>query len=158
LLLDNFEQVLPAAQLVSGILGAARSVKVLVTSREPLHVQGEHEYEVPPLALPVSAQQHPVEALSRYGAVALFVDRAAEINPQFEPTRDNGPEVVEICRRLDGLPLAIELAAPWIRVLSPHELRERLDHRLTLLTDGPRDLPARQQTLRATIAWSYDLL
>jgi predicted ATPase len=108
--------------------------------------------------LPVSAQNHPVEALSRYGAVRLFVDRAAEINPDFELTRDNAAEVVEVCRRVDGLPLAIELAASWIRVLPPHSLRQRLDRRLTLLTDGARDLPARQQTLRATIAWSYDLL
>ena len=158
LVLDNFEQVLSAAPLVSGILGAAQKVKVLVTSREPLRVQGEHQYEVPPLTIPIAGAQYRVETLSQYGAVALFVDRATEINPEFELTKGNAADVVEICRQLDGLPLAIELAAPWMRVLHPHNLRERLEHRLMLLTDGPRDLPSRQQTLRATIAWSYHLL
>jgi predicted ATPase/transcriptional regulator with XRE-family HTH domain len=158
LVLDNFEQVLPAAPLVSGILGVAPRVKVLVTSREPLRVQGEHAYEVPPLALPAPRQRLPVEAVSQYGAVALFIDRASEINAEFRLTEHNAAAVVEVCRRLDGLPLAIELAAAWIRVLPPHELMDRLEHRLALLTDGARDLPARQQTLRATIDWSHALL
>jgi predicted ATPase len=158
LVLDNFEHVLQAAPLVNGILLSAAAVKILVTSREPLRVQGEHIFEVPPLPLPVGSQHSPVEVVSQYGAVALFIDRGSEISSDFRLTESNAGAVVEICRRLDGLPLAIELAAAWIRVLPPYELMNRLEHRLTLLTDGPPDLPVRQQTLRATIDWTHELL
>src|SRR5713226_4390644 len=157
LVLDNFEQVLAAAPLVSQLLEAASGVKALLTSREPLRVQGEHEYEVPPLALPDTNQHLSVEALSLYGAISLFVDRAAAIKWDFGLTDDNAPAIVDICRRVDGLPLAIELAAARIRLMSSQEILARLEHRLTLLTGGAPELPARQQTLRRTIAWSYGL-
>src|SRR5712691_1480260 len=158
LVLDNFEQVLAAGPLVSKLLTVDSGVKVLGTSREPLRIQGEHEFMVPPLALPQSNEPLTLEALTQYGAIALFVDRAAAIRPDFGLSDNNAHAVVEICRRLDGLPLAIELAAARIRLLSPQELLKRLDHRFSPLTDGTRDLPARQQTLRAMIDWSYDLL
>src|SRR5229473_1990957 len=139
---------------------AATSDPELVASTiaQPLGLQGEHEYEIPPLALPETNQHPSVEALSLYGAISLFVDRAAAIKPEFGLTDDNAPAIVDICRRVDGLPLAIELAAARIRLMSPQEILARLEHRLTLLTGGPRDLPARQQTLRTTIDWSYRLL
>lgn len=158
LVLDNFEHVVRSAPLVSGILGAAPMVKILVTSREPLHIQGERAYDVPPLTVPVETQGCTAEAVLRYGAVALFTERASEINSEFRLTEHNIAAVVEICRQLDGLPLAIELAAAWIRVLTPDDLMDRLEHRLTLLIDGSRDLPLRQQTLRATMDWSHELL
>ena len=158
LVLDNFEHVLPAATVVSELLGASPGLTVLATSRAPLGLRGEHERPVPPLALP--DRQHPpaADALSRFAAVALFVERAAAITPDFVLTDDNGPAVAEICHRLDGLPLAIELAAARVRLLSPQAMLARLERRLPLLTGGARDLPARQQTLRGAIAWSHDLL
>jgi predicted ATPase len=156
LLLDNFEQVLAAAPLVSELLLATPRLKVLATSRAALRVRGEREFPVSPLALP------PPEATLAdtrgSGAVALFCDRAAAARPDFALTEDNAADVAEVCRRLDGLPLAIELAAARVRMLSPRALRERLSHRLDLLTRGPRDLPPRQQAMRDAIAWSYDLL
>ena len=158
LLLDNFEQILAAAPVVAEILNAAPLVKILVTSRSALQVRGEHEYAVPPLALPDARSSATPEALSQYSAVALFIERAAAIKPDFAVTNDNAPAVAEICHRLDGLPLAIELAAARIRFLSPPAILSRLERRLPLLTGGARDLPARQQTLRSAIAWSYDLL
>ncbi|HUG38092.1 MAG TPA: AAA family ATPase, partial [Candidatus Limnocylindrales bacterium] len=158
LVLDNFEQILLAAPLVGELLAVCRGLKVLVTSRAPLELRGEQEFPVPPLALPDPKHPPPIEALGQYGAVALFIERATAIRPDFAVTNDNAPAVAEICVRLDGLPLAIELAAVWIRLLSPQAMLTRLERRLPLLTGGARDLPARQQTLRGAIAWSYDLL
>ncbi len=131
---------------------------MLVTSRAPLQLRCEREFPVPPLALPGSARGLTLDALSQFEAVALFVERAAAIRPDFALTTENAVTVVEICARLDGLPLAIELAVARLRLLSPEAMLPRLGHGLTLLTSGRRDLPARQQTLRSAIDWSYDLL
>src|SRR5712664_599681 len=158
LLLDNFEHLIQAAPTVAELLAMAPNLKILVTSRAALHVYGEHEFPVPALAVPDSRSMPPVEVLSQYPAVALFVQRAVAAKPDFELNRQNAPAVTEICARLDGLPLAIELAAARIKVLSPSSMRTRLASRLQLLTGGARDLPQRQQTLRAAIDWSYDLL
>jgi predicted ATPase/tetratricopeptide (TPR) repeat protein len=157
-MLDNFEHILDAAPLVSGLREASAGLRVLVTSREPLRVRGEHEYEVPPLRLPDPRSVPSLDALREYGAVALFVERAHAIRADFALTRDNAAAVVEICARLDGLPLAIELVVPRLRILTPQALAARLDRRLPLLTGGARDAPARQRTLRDAIAWSHDLL
>ncbi|MFZ0523533.1 MAG: protein kinase [Candidatus Acidiferrales bacterium] len=158
LVLDNFEHVMAAAPLVAELLATGPQLKILVTSRAALHVYGEHEFPVPPLALPEAHTMPSPEALGRFPAVALFVQRAAAVKPDFELNRENATAVVEICARLDGLPLAIELAAARVKVLSPAALRARLASRLQLLTGGARDLPQRQQTLRGAIDWSYDLL
>lgn len=158
LVLDNFEQLVGAAPVVAGFLSAARGLKVLVTSREVLHLQGEQEYQVPPLSLPNPRRLPSLENLSQFDSVALFIQRARLVNDNFMINNDNAPAVAEICYRLDGLPLAIELAAARIRLLPPAALLERLVSRLKLLTGGARDLPVRQQTLRDTIRWSYDLL
>jgi non-specific serine/threonine protein kinase len=156
LILDNFEQIAPAAPIVAALLEAAPDLKVLVTSRETLHLSGEQEYPVPPLALPDSISA--AGDLAENPAVALFAQRAHAVQPRFTLTSEIAPIVAEICIRLDGLPLAIELAAVRSKVLSPQALLARLSHRLHVLIAGPRDLPTRQQTLRDTIAWSYDLL
>jgi predicted ATPase len=158
LLLDNFEHLVQAAPTVAELLAAGPNLKILVTSRAALHVYGEHEFPVPPLALPDSRSMPPVEVLSQYPAVALFVQRAVAAKPDFELNRENAAAVTEICARLDGLPLAIELAAARVKVLSPSSMLTRLASRLQLLTGGARDLPQRQQTLRAAMDWSYDLL
>ncbi|HEU5103349.1 MAG TPA: tetratricopeptide repeat protein, partial [Roseiflexaceae bacterium] len=158
LVLDNFEQVLSTAPLIAELLAAAPGLKVLVTSREVLHLRGEKEFPVPPLALPALQGPAPIEALSQYAAVQLFIARAQDVKPDFAVTNENAPAVAEICVRLDGLPLAIELAAARIKLFAPEALLARLSNRLALLTGGPRDAPARQQTLHAAIAWSYDLL
>jgi predicted ATPase/DNA-binding SARP family transcriptional activator len=158
LVLDTFEHVLPAVPLVAELLASCPRLRILVTSRASLHVSGEHEYVVPPLQLPGVADAIDLAALAECEAVALFVDRAAAVRPGFVLSAANASSVGEICVRLDGLPLAIELAAARTKVLPPPELLIRLEHRLTLLTGGPRDLPARQQTLRSTIDWSYRLL
>jgi predicted ATPase/class 3 adenylate cyclase/Tfp pilus assembly protein PilF len=158
LLLDNFEQVISAGPLVAELLAACSELKILVTSREGLHVSGEREYPVPPLALPDITQLPSPESLSQYAAVGLFIKRAQAVRPDFRITSDNAPAVAEICYRLDGLPLAIELAAARIKLLPPRAMLARLGNRLEFLTGGGRDLPARQQTLRNAIAWSYDLL
>jgi predicted ATPase/class 3 adenylate cyclase len=158
LLVDNFEQVLEAAPMVTELLSAAPNLKVLATSRIPLRLYGEHEYSVPPLALPDPERPPPVERLTQYEAVRLFVERAKAAKADFSVTNDNAPAVAEICYRLDGLPLAIELAAARIKVLSPQKMLGRLSNRLKLLTGGARDLPERQRTLRSTIEWSYGLL
>jgi predicted ATPase/class 3 adenylate cyclase len=161
LLLDNFEQVLAAAPVVTGLLRTCTGLSVLATSRAPLQIGGEREFPVPPLALPDPvdlARPMTVERLSQYAAVALFVERAVAVKPDFTMTNQNAPAVAEICVRLDGLPLAVELAAARTRLLSPDAMLARLGHGLALLTGGRRDLPARQQTLRGAIAWSYDLL
>jgi predicted ATPase/DNA-binding CsgD family transcriptional regulator len=157
LILDNFEQILPAAPLVKALLTACPRLKVLVTSRAVLHISGEHVVPVPPLSLP-GRPFPPLEQLTQYGAVELFIARAREARSDFIITADEATAVAEICHRLDGLPLAIELAAARMRLLSPRSLLARLERRLPLLSGGPRDLPARQQTLRDTIGWSYDLL
>jgi predicted ATPase/DNA-binding CsgD family transcriptional regulator len=158
LLLDNCEHVAPAAAaLTAAVLAACPAVQILVTSRAPLHVRAEHLLPVPPLALP-EAGQRAVETLQRTEAVALFVRHARAASPAFDLTEANAEAVSDICRRLDGLPLAIELAASWARLLPPAALLERLSLRLLELTGGPRDAPDRQQTIRAAIAWSHDLL
>ena len=158
LVLDNFEHVVAAAPYLVDLLAACPQLTVLVTSREVLHVRGEHAFAVLPLALPDPQHLPDPEQLTRYGAVALFFERAREIQPTFQPSFEDTLLVVEICRRLDGLPLAIELAAARLKLLSLPALLERLEHRLAVLTGGARDLPERQQTMRNTIAWSYDLL
>jgi predicted ATPase/DNA-binding SARP family transcriptional activator len=158
LLLDNFEHLTEAAPDVAALLAAAPRLKVLVTSRAVLRLSGEREYPVMPLATPEPGAAPPAEELLRYGAVELFVSRARAVKPDFALTPENAPAVVEVCASLDGLPLAIELAAARTRVLSPQAILTRLGKRLQLLTSGPRDLPARQQTLRATADWSYELL
>jgi predicted ATPase/DNA-binding SARP family transcriptional activator len=157
LLLDNFEQVVSAAPLIVELLEAAPRLKVLATSREPLHVRGEQEFPVSPLAVP-AAGRGTAEEIARYGAVELFVQRATQAKPQFDLTDENAGAVAEICRRLDGLPLALELAAARVKLFAPAALLSRLQDRLTLLAGGGRDAPPRQRTLRDTIQWSYDLL
>jgi predicted ATPase/class 3 adenylate cyclase len=157
LILDNFEHLLPAAELVASLVAGCPRLKVLVTSRELLHLSFEREVSVPPLALP-PADVGTAEQLFQNDAVRMFVSRAQEARTSFILTDDVAPIVAEICRRLDGLPLAIELAAARVRVLPPRALLARLDRRLPILTDGPRDLPTRQRTLRDTIGWSYGLL
>ena len=158
LVLDNFEQILSAASVVADLMSVSPGLRVLVTSREPLHLRGEREYAVPPLALPDARHLPAPEEVARYAAVALFLERAAAIRPDFAVTDENAAAVTEICARLDGLPLAIELAAARVRLLTPQAMLTRLERRLPLLTQGAQDLPARQRTLRDTIAWSYDLL
>ena len=158
LVLDNFEQVIEAASAVAALLSAAVGLRFLVTSRGPLRIRGEQEFPVPPLDLPDPAEVPSPKDLTRFGAVALFVERAMAIDPHFALNEENMPAVVEICRRLDGLPLAIELAASRLRLLSPTAMLERLDRALPFLSGGSRDLPDRQRTLRGAIGWSYDLL
>ena len=158
LLLDNFEHLIQAAPMVARLLAIGPNLKILVTSRAALHLYGEHEFPVPPLALPDALAMPPIEVLAQYPAVALFVARAVAVKPDFELNQENATAVAEICARLDGLPLAIELAAARVKVLSPASMRTRLTSRLQLLTGGARDMPERQQTLRAAIDWSYDLL
>jgi predicted ATPase/DNA-binding CsgD family transcriptional regulator len=158
LVLDNFEQVLPAAPLLTELLAACPDVKLLVTSRAVLHVQGEHEFAVPPLALPNLSQLPTPEVLADSAAVALFLQRAQAVLPTFELTTANASAIAELCVRLDGLPLAIELAAARIKLLPPQALLARLGRRLELLTSQAQDVPTRQQTLRNTMSWSYQLL
>ena len=158
LLLDNFEQVVSAAPQLSELAAVCPHLKMLVTSRAVLHIRGEHEFLVPPLALPDLTDLAEHETLSQYAAVALFLERARAVKPDFQMTPANTRAIAEICVRLDGLPLAIELAAARVKVLPPQTLLARLGHRLDILTGGGRDAPARQQTLRNTLDWSYDLL
>jgi predicted ATPase/class 3 adenylate cyclase len=158
LVLDNYEQLLPAAPLVGELVAAGPGVRVLVTSRAPLRVAGEREYEVRPLALPDAAGAATPEELAESEAVALFVERARAIEPGFALGPENAAAVAAICTALDGLPLAIELAAARVRLLSPQAILERLGTSLPLLTGGPRDRPERQRTLRGAIQWSHDLL
>jgi predicted ATPase/class 3 adenylate cyclase len=158
LLLDNFEQVLSAALSVADLLSGCPRLKVLVTSRQGLHVRAEREFPVPALALPDPKHLPDLVTLSQYEAVALFIERAQAVKPDFRVTNANAPAVAEICARLDGLPLAIELAAARIRLFPPQAFLARLGQRLPLLTNSARDVPARQQTLRQTIQWSYGLL
>src|SRR5580700_10472345 len=157
-LLDNFEHLIQAAPIVADLLAIAPNLKILVTSRAALHVYGEHEFPVPALAVPDAQSKSSLDALSQFAAVALFVQRAVAARPDFELNQQNAFAVIEICARLDGLPLAIELAAARVKVLSPSAMCTRLASRLQLLTGGARDLPQRQQTLRAAFDWSHDLL
>jgi predicted ATPase/class 3 adenylate cyclase len=160
LLMDNFEQVLGGAPLVGELLSACPELKVLATSRSVLRVYGEQEYPVPPLELPRpgGGGLPAMEALSQYESVRLFIERAKAAKPDFEVTNESAPAVAEICVRLDGLPLAIELAAARIKLLTPSAMLHRLGSRLKLLRGGSRDLPERQRTLRGTIEWSFALL
>jgi len=158
LVLDNFEQVQSAAPLVGQLLEAAPKLTVIVTSREVLHLRGEQEYAVPPLGLPNLAALPPFDALSQYDAVALFIQRAQAVRSDFAVDNENAPAVAAICARLDGLPLAIELAAARVKVLAPDAILARLEKSLSLLTSASRDLTERQRTLRGAIDWSHDLL
>jgi predicted ATPase len=158
LVLDNFEQVAASAIEVAELLTACPRLKVLVTSRVVLHVQAEHEFVVAPLALPNLKRLPDLAALSQYEAVALFIQRAQAVKPGFQLTQANAPAIAAICARLDGLPLAIELAAVRSKYLSPQTLLAQLEQGLSVLTGGARDLPKRQQTLHGAIAWSYELL
>lgn len=164
LVLDNFEQVLPASQAIKELMAALPHLKLLITSRMLLHLYGEHEYSLPPLSMPedalLKAQASPgeLELLGAYEAINLFVHRARAANPAFKLYGDNAPVVAKICQRLDGLPLAIELAAARVKIMSPALILARLDKRLELLDRGPVDLPNRQQNLRALFDWSFDLL
>lgn len=158
LILDNFEQVIEAAPLLGEVLRAAPGVKALVTSRTPLHIHGEREYAVPPLTVPPLDLPLDPDTVSAYPSVALFVDRASAVKSDFRMTADNARAIAELCVRLDGLPLAIELAAARIKVLPPGAMLARVEKRLKLLSGGASDLPARQQTMRAAISWGYNLL
>ncbi len=158
LLLDNFEHVLPAAPVVADLLGTCPRLKLLVTSRATLRIYGEHEFPVQTLALPDLTRSPPLDELARNPCVELFVQRARAVRPDFALTPANARAVAEVCIRLDGLPLAIELAAARTKVLPPSLLLARLANPFDLLTGGARDRPSRQQTLRDSIAWSYDLL
>jgi predicted ATPase/class 3 adenylate cyclase len=158
LVVDNFEQVAEAGPVLEELLGAAPGVTVLVTSRATLALRGEQELVVPPLDLPDPGRHPDLEDLGRSEAVRLFVERAQAVRPGFRLTTRNAPAVAEIAARLDGLPLAIELAATRTKVLTPTQMLPRLQRRLTLLTTGARTLPDRQRTLRGAVAWSHDLL
>ena len=158
LFLDNFEQVLAAAPRLSELLQGCPELKMLVTSRAVLHVYGEHEFPVLPLPVPDLSHLPESEALAHYAAVALFLQHAQAVKPDFQMTPTNARAIAEICARLDGLPLAIELAAARVKLLSPQALLARLAHRLEVLTCGAQDMPPRQQTLRNMLAWSYNLL
>ena len=158
LLLDNFEQVVSGAEVISEILASAPGLKILVTSRAVLRLAGEYDFPVPPLSVASMGGVTDGGTVSQYDAVRLFIQRAGAVKPDFKVTNDNAPAVAEICHRLDGLPLAIELAAARVRLLPPQAMLSRLDSRLKLLTSGAKDLPARQQTLRGAIDWSHSLL
>ncbi len=158
IILDNFEHLLPAASVVAELLSGADGLRIVVSSRAPLRVSGEQECPVPPLALPDEQAQGGLASVATCESVRLFAERAAAVAPGFSVDEQNAAAVAQIVRRLDGLPLAIELAAARVKLLPPEAICGRLEHSLGLLTGGSRDLPRRQQTLRATIEWSYDLL
>ncbi|HEY6541623.1 MAG TPA: protein kinase, partial [Ktedonobacteraceae bacterium] len=158
LLLDNFEQVVSAAPAIAELLTACPHVKILVTSRAALHLQGEYEFPLLPLALPSGTSPLPLHELTQYAAIALFLQRAMAIKPDFAVSTANVHIIAMICRRLDGLPLAIELAAARVKLLTLQALLQRLSHPLNVLTGGRQNAPERHQTLRNTIAWSYHLL
>lgn len=158
LVIDNFEQVLAAAPSLAELVRASTGLKILVTSRAVLRLSLSHDFVVPPLGLPDSSAEFSINEISRSESVRLFVERSRSAKPGFQLTEDNAREIAEICTRLDGLPLAIELAAARVRIISPASILERLDNQLALLTGGAKDLPARQQTVRNTLLWSYELL
>jgi predicted ATPase/DNA-binding XRE family transcriptional regulator len=156
--LDNAEHVLDAVPLIADLVISVPSLQLLVTSRAPLHVRGERKFAVGPLELGVGSGATSPADLARAPAVRLFVERVRDAQPDFRLTSANAPTVTAICRRLDALPLALELAAPWLKVLTAEDLLRRLEGDVLLSTLGPRDLPERQQTINATVAWSYQLL
>jgi predicted ATPase/DNA-binding winged helix-turn-helix (wHTH) protein len=158
LIIDSFEHVVGAASQVGELLSASKAVKVLVTSRIPLHLDGEVEFVVPPLSVPTEPHDLSIDELFEFEAVKLFVERARNSNARFALTEGNARSVAEICARLDGLPLAIELAAAWVKLLAPHAILEKLGNRLKLLTRRSSDLPTKQQTMRGAVDWSYNLL
>ena len=158
IVLDNFEHLLPAAPVVTQLLQETSTLRILVSSRSPLRVSGEQECPVPPLDIPAVGSRPTAASLAACESVRLFAERAAAAAPEFTVSDENAPAIAQIARRLDGLPLAIELAAARCKLLPPEAIVPRLEHSLGLLTGGSRDLEDRQQTLRATIAWSYDLL
>ena len=158
LVLDNFEQIVDAAPTIAELLAACPRISAVVTSRITLRLTGEREFPVQPLPLPDAARDDSAAALSANPAVALFVERAQAVRPDFEIDDESAPAIAELCVRLDGLPLALELAAARIRIFSPHALLARLGNRLDLLKGGARDMPERHQTLRGAISWSYELL
>ncbi len=158
LLLDNFEQVLEAAPKIVELMETCPKLRLVVTSRAPLRVRSEKELFVPPLTVPLPNGYIDLQNTSQYAAVELFIQRARNIRPDFAVTNENAPAIAEICHRLDGLPLAIELAAARIKMMTPHELLSKLEHRFDILRGGVRELPERQQTLRGAIDWSYELL
>jgi predicted ATPase len=158
MVLDNFEHVLDAAPLVADLLTLIAPLRLLATSRAPLRVRGEREYAVGPLELWAGSEAMAPADLARAPAVRLFIERVRDVQPDFRLTPANGATVTAICRRLDALPLALELAAPWIKVLTAEDLLRRLEHDVLPSTVGSRDLPERQETMNATVAWSYQLL
>jgi predicted ATPase/class 3 adenylate cyclase len=158
LVLDNCEQVTAAGPGIARLLAAAPGLRVLATSRIPLHISGEQEYPVPPLMTLPEGPDLTAERLSQYEAVRLFIERAVAVRPEFEVTNANAPAVAQICARLDGLPLAIELAAARIKLLGPDQILARLERNLSLLSSATQDLPERQRTLRGAVAWSHELL
>ena len=158
MVIDNFEQLLDATPVVTRVLDAAPAVKLLATSRVPLRISGEQEYHVSPLPLPALNHVDDPDRLTDYDSMRLFMERATAVRPDFRITQENAAALAQICSRVDGLPLALELAASRIKVLSPAELATRLEKRLSLLTSDARDLPVRQRTLRGAIQWSHDLL
>ncbi|GAC1357097.1 MAG: hypothetical protein NVS4B11_29500 [Ktedonobacteraceae bacterium] len=158
LLLDNFEQVIVAASQVAELVAACPQLKIIVTSREVLRIRCEHPFALVPLALPSSKRVSDVPYLLECEAIQLFVECVQAVKPGFRLNETNASVIAEICTRLDGLPLAIELAAARLRLLSPQALLAQMDRRLHVLTSGARDVPERQRTLRATMQWSYDLL
>jgi len=158
LVLDNFEQVIKAAPIATQLLEGSAGLRVLVSSRTVLRVSGEQEFPVPPLALPDLKALPPLAALSQFEAVRLFIERAVAVKPDFQATNENAPAIAGICERVDGLPLAIELAAARVKLFSPPALLGRLEKSLSALGSGMRDAPARQQTLRGAILWSYDMI
>ena len=158
LVLDNFEQILPAAPVVGELLGASPALKVIASSRAPLRIAGEQEFPVPPLDVPDPQHLPALDVLAQSDAVRLFIERASAVRPDFRVTAENAGAVAEICNRLDGLPLAIELAAARVKVLTPQAMLPKLREGLDMLASTARDLPERQRTLRGAIAWSWDLL
>jgi predicted ATPase/DNA-binding CsgD family transcriptional regulator/Tfp pilus assembly protein PilF len=158
LLLDNFEQVISAAPLIGELLSSCSGLRIIVTSREPLHLRGEREFPIPPLPLPDLQNLPKLQSLSKYTAIELFMHWAISVKPSFSLTDDNARAIAEICARVDGLPLGIELAAARVKFFPPQVILKHLEHRLAFLTGGARDLPGRHQTLRNTIDWSYELL
>ncbi len=158
LVLDNFEHIIKAATQVSDLIASCANLKILTTSREALHINGEYEFFVLPFETPNTDALQKIEELKNFAAIELFIQRARAVKSDFKLTEENAATIVEICTQLDGLPLAIELAAARVKLLSPKSLLTRLNQRLKILTGGTRDMPARQQTMRDTIAWSYELL
>ncbi len=158
LVLDNLEQVIAVAPQIAELISTCPNLKILATSRTPLKIRGEYEYALKPLMLPSGQNLRSIAQLMEFPSISLFVDRARKVNASFHLTDENASEVVQVCRRLDGLPLALELAAARMRMLSIKQLLQRLEHALDILTGGSKDLPERHQTLRATIDWSYSLL